>query len=287
MTEPNPLAKGNALENAVQAIERTILSQAPGFKEGTFRIEGKKILKVDGVHHEIDVHVSAALPAAYDAVFIFECKNWEQKVPKNEIIVFSEKIRASNAQRGFFVAKTFTKDAVAQAALDQRMVLLSAAELDLATLAIPAGFHGIHLGDTKADVALMAPGATFDSHPRTPIDIAGATFVLDGQETSLHDFVQVFINRLRNESSNKINSGAMTEGVHVLAFAGDHEFAEGQATVNGKPLGKLHAAGTVEVHISRAVVVSAYEVATRGRHVTVQLTLPIGQIVAEFIQLAT
>src|SRR5262249_11349566 len=153
--------------------------------------------------------------------------NWENKVSKNEIIVFSEKIDAANAQRGFFVAKAFTKDAIAQAALDARMVLLEAAELDPATLEVPARFHGIHLGDTKADISLMAPGSTLATHSKTPFDIAAATFVLDGTATSLNDFVQSLVNRLRNERSNKLNSGAMTEGIHSIGFEGDHEFAEG------------------------------------------------------------
>jgi hypothetical protein len=113
MTKKGAREKGDELEDAVHAIEDTILKTAPGFAEGTFRIESKRIVSLDGVRHEIDLFVTAALPSGYDAVFVFECKNWEEKVGKNEIIIFSEKVRAANAQKGFFVARAFTKDAKA------------------------------------------------------------------------------------------------------------------------------------------------------------------------------
>jgi hypothetical protein len=80
--------KGDSLERAVRAIEDSILRLEPDFKEGVFRIESKKVVRVEGVRHEIDLHVTAAHSTGYEATFIFECKNWEAKVGKNEIIVF-------------------------------------------------------------------------------------------------------------------------------------------------------------------------------------------------------
>src|SRR5437879_2880832 len=71
-----------------------------------------------------------------------EVRRWDQRerclimrpsttfdnIPKNDIIIFSEKIKAAEAQRGFFVAPSFTRDAEAQARLDPRMELLTARE---------------------------------------------------------------------------------------------------------------------------------------------------------------
>ena len=94
------------------------------------RIESKRIISLEGVRHEIDLFVTAALPNGYQAVFVFECKNWADKVGKNEVIVFSEKVKAATAQKGFFVARAFTKDAKAQAAKDPRIQLLTAAKAD-------------------------------------------------------------------------------------------------------------------------------------------------------------
>uniref|UniRef100_UPI00286BF9C8 restriction endonuclease n=1 Tax=Methylibium sp. TaxID=2067992 RepID=UPI00286BF9C8 len=115
---PSPKEKGDSLEDAVRAIEDSILRSAPGFAHGTFRIEQKRIVQSAGVRHEVDLFVTASLATGYEATFIFECKNWQAKVGKNEIIVFSEKVATVGAQRGFFVARAFTRDARAQAAKD-------------------------------------------------------------------------------------------------------------------------------------------------------------------------
>lgn len=87
--------KGNALELAVRAIEVAILRTSPSYNEKTFLIESKKIIQVGGVRHELDIWVRVALGVGYDAIFILECKNWQEKIGKNEIIVFTEKIQAA------------------------------------------------------------------------------------------------------------------------------------------------------------------------------------------------
>ena len=67
--------KGDALEDAVHQIESLILRSAPGFREGVFAIEQKKVQIIDGVRHEFDLFVTASIASGYSAVFIFECKN--------------------------------------------------------------------------------------------------------------------------------------------------------------------------------------------------------------------
>ena len=128
------LEKGNRLEEAVRRIETSIIQSALGYSEARFEIESKKIISVQGVRHEIDVWVTARIAAGYQSFFIFECRNREEKVSKNDIIVFSEKVRAANTAKGFFVAKAFTQDALAQVALDPRMETLVAEELDASSI---------------------------------------------------------------------------------------------------------------------------------------------------------
>ena len=143
MTRPTSKQKGDALEAAVGAIESCIISAFPSYSENTFKIEGNKVLRIKGVRHEIDVYVTVELGNGYSSLFIFECKNKASKVDKNDIVIFSEKIAACGAQKGYFVAKTYTSDAVAQAALDKRMQLLSAIELDPSVVEVPGHFHGM------------------------------------------------------------------------------------------------------------------------------------------------
>jgi hypothetical protein len=54
-----------------------------------------------GVHYEIDIFVTIDLSNGYKSVFIFECKNWQEPVGKNEVIVLSEKIAGAQAQHGY------------------------------------------------------------------------------------------------------------------------------------------------------------------------------------------
>jgi hypothetical protein len=95
--------KGNALEEAVRAIETAILRSTPTLDQNTFTFESRKLVAVAGVRHEIDVYARVAISTGYNAVFIFECKNLKKAVGKNDIIIFSEKIDAVRAQKFFLL----------------------------------------------------------------------------------------------------------------------------------------------------------------------------------------
>ena len=131
---------GDELESTVHLIETAILKRSPSLKENTFKIEAKKIISVEGVRHEIDVYVEVDLGKGYKAIFIFECKNWQGKVGKNDIIIFSEKIDATQAQNGCFIAKSFTKYAMAQAKRDSRVTLIPATEHNADETPVPFDF---------------------------------------------------------------------------------------------------------------------------------------------------
>jgi hypothetical protein len=158
MTMQTPQDKGDALENAVAAIEEVILRSSA--RAGTKAIvEKKKIITVEGVRHEIEVYVTVDLAPGYKPVYIFECKNWKEAVGKNEIIVFSEKINPARATSGCFVAKSYTH-AVGQAKKDPGITLLLVAEHD------PAGgdqvfqFFTRTPEMTKLDVTMFKLGGT-------------------------------------------------------------------------------------------------------------------------------
>src|SRR5689334_20905416 len=87
----------------------------------------------------------------YTVTFIFECKNWEDAVGKNEIIIFSEKIDAVSAQRGYFVAKSFTRDAEAQALKDPRMTRCRPSCVCPTAYAGAAAYHSGSLQTAGAD----------------------------------------------------------------------------------------------------------------------------------------
>ena len=177
-----PIEKGNALEAAVAAIESHILRTTPGLSEKTFLIENKKIINVGGVHHEIDIFVTIDLGNGYKSIFIFECKNWQGPVGKNEVIVFSEKIAAAQAQHGYLIARSFTKDACFQAERDSRVILSTEAEHDPLTAERPYEFHIcfqelehaevlLHGRGSRGEPALVDIDASRANHLGNPINL--------------------------------------------------------------------------------------------------------------------
>jgi hypothetical protein len=283
MNKPTAQQKGNALEDAVRAIESTILHAAPGFSEGTFRIQSKRIVVSDGVRHEIDLLVTAALPAGYEATFVFECKNWQEKVGKNDIIVFSEKIKATGAQKGFFVAKSFTKDAVAQAEKDPRIELLTAAELHPSSILVPPNIFSTHMGRTSVNVVFGGFGEGTINIPE--LNLSDVSFSVDGSPIVPADYVRKWIEEVRIDHVNRFSWEALPDGVHMLEFADRRIFAEGRAFLDGRPVRSITLRGTVEVQLDRAVVMSVFEVKTRGRLVTVEINSPVLEVAAQLVEL--
>src|SRR5688572_22612809 len=106
---------GKALERAIELIERQILDKIEKSNIGKVVVETRKIIIDEGVRHEIDIFVTVNLNIGTPLIYIFESKNRKEKADKNDIIVFEAKIDAANAQKGYFVSREFTKDALNQA----------------------------------------------------------------------------------------------------------------------------------------------------------------------------
>src|ERR1017187_6496765 len=212
------LKKGHQLEEAVRAIEETILRQSPGLKEGAFRIESRKLIYADGVKHEIDLWVSVEIAKGYKSIFVFECKNWEDKVSKNEIIVFCEKIDVTSAQKGFFVAKSFTRDAVAQAAKDARIQLLTAEDLPTEMVEVPMQFHVIILEGSAIELAFKSRGIRPDQ-PVTRIKVMEVT--LRGETMNIQELAKTFSEEAWQTRSCTFPSGTLPEGVYPVSAEGE------------------------------------------------------------------
>lgn len=118
---------GKSLEKAVLLIEKHVLNNIAKNDIAEVKIETNKIFVIDGVRNEVDVYVEIDLKIGTNLIYIFECKNWKKnkKVSKNDIIIFSSKIDVINAQKGYFVAIEYSKDALNQAIQDKRIQILN------------------------------------------------------------------------------------------------------------------------------------------------------------------
>lgn len=258
-----PAEKAHALEDAVAAIERHILKTSPTLREKTFVIESRKIVNLSGVHHEIDIFVTIDSAPGYRSVFIFECKNWTDSVGKNEVVVFSEKIDAAHAQQGYFVARSFTKDAKAQARKDPRMTLLLAKEHDPAGMPVPFGFHGLHLEIVSIQAEFKARNPV--GPESATVDLATAQAVLDGQAIKLDDYLTKWAQETCTENTRTFPSQRYPEGTYDRTAAAIREFVDDEFVIDGEPVKKADIAVAFKAHVLRPRIISYYEVESRGR----------------------
>ncbi len=265
----SPLEKGNALENAVKAIEQAILQSSPGIEKDTFLIESKKIVIIDGVRHEIDVWVEIDHGKGYKSIFIFECKNWENSVGKNEIIIFSEKIDSVQAQKGFFVAKSFTKYSDAQAKKDKRITLLNATKYSVENIPIPFDFHIIAREKDHGNFVIIERNKNNKrKNKKSKIDIENATCLLNGEPINLEKYLQDWVKNCADQRTNIFPSGTKAEGNYELEASDKRMFNEGELLIDNKDIEKMELTASFTIRVARPGIVSHYEVETRGRILT-------------------
>jgi hypothetical protein len=258
-----PDEKGHALEIAVHAIEAVILESSPSLHGEAFQIERRKTVTVDGVHHEIDVFAKVGAAKGYESIFIFECKNWETPVGKNEIIIFSEKIDAAVAQRGYFVAKEFTKDALAQAAKDKRITVLYVTEHDPTNVPPPESFHFTAPACVKCSATFRVAG-TSGTKPDA-LQVEGKLIRLRGSDVLLADYLTLWLDELYAQRLLWFYTADLPEGVHPLVVEDRRSFGAGELFIDGRGIEHVHLQAEFGVEIIRPAVISDYEVSNRGR----------------------
>lgn len=254
--------KGHALEIAVHAIESVILESSPTLRGQPFQIERRKKVTVHGVRHEIDIFASIGAAKGYDSTFIFECKNWKASVGKNEIINFSKKIDDTVAQRGYFVARQFSKYALAQAARDPRITILYATEHD-PTNVPPEGFYIIELATVKCSTTFRVTGTS--GTKLHAIQVEGKLVRLRGNDVLLTDYLNSWINELSAERMLRFDTGDLPEGVHHLAGEDERSFGAGELFIDDREIEQVRLQAEFGVEIIRPAVISDYEVSGRGR----------------------
>ena len=257
-----PQQKGDALEAAVLAIEELILRTSPNVKEKTYLIESKKLINVGGVHHEIDLFVTFELGPGYNPLYIFECKNWKDAVSKDEIIVFTEKIAAAGAQRGFFVAKSFTSGAVAQANKEPRMELVIAAEHDPASTILPFGYQSTFTKPLHVKAVFSKSGVPGTKSVK--YDLSQAVATLNGNLLNLLDYMNAWVTAAMNESMLTFPSGTLVDGTYQRECVAERAFAEGLFIVNDTPIQTATITVQFEIYLVRPAVKSHFEINGRG-----------------------
>jgi len=255
--------KGRALEDAVERIENAILRERPELAAGVITIESRKRVKIAGVTHEFDLLVTVDLGAGYRTIFVFECKNLIEKVDKNAIAILSMKVDAIGAQRGFFVARGFTKDARAQAKKDQRLVLLRATELSNDITPVPIKVVFAIPGDTRGNMSFRARHrGDLGEHG---LDVSEGTAILHGEIVAVNELSTRWIQELHTVHSKKYTRLSRREGDHLVRTRRRLMFEPGELLVNGIDVAAVDLDIKATLHVRKPAVRSYFAVEGRGR----------------------
>ncbi len=281
-----PQQKGAHLEDAVRLIEHTILNSKPGLKNFPFSIETKKIFVDEGVRHEIDVYVEIDLGHGYKSIFIFECKNWKDPVGKNELIIYSEKLKITNAQKGYFVAKKFTKDAINQAAKDNRIEFLKVTTDNTILLSFP-DFLFIEHDKSKVhtNANFIKRGASKENIEYQPISPSDCKVMLNSTSIDLTKYIhenssKVIENRINNEPTHRL-----PEGVYNYEYNETLYYEPISFIVNGFDIERVELNITFSLTVSRPKIKFAFEVGRRGKVISYESTTSKGDTIGiAFIQ---
>jgi hypothetical protein len=250
--------KGRLLERAVELIERHILTVEHNLSDAELTIENRKIVNFSRVRSEIDLYVKIHASHGYDSVFIFECKNRHSSADKNDIIVFSEKIDITNAQHGFFVARSFGTDAIARAALDPRITLVTATIEELDYVTTFTRFEWRDINYSNVHVEFRSPNKSAQRS-----DMTEATFTVGGQPTTLIDYTTEWRNAAAARAMSHLTRDMV--GEHRLTINDGRIFPEDHITVDGTACSAARLRADVVVRIHHPKIAVRVGIEGRGR----------------------
>lgn len=256
--------KGRSLERAVQFVQQTILQSDPHLQGVKFSIEANKIVVVSGVRHEIDVLVKTLPNSPYESTPIFECKNWEKPVGKNEVIILTEKVNVVRANRGFLVAKSISKDAMAQLELDRRLRFIRCSEdfLNISSLTMEL-IHSVHDMYQKT-VLIKFRGATPAVHPQQ-IELTEVTCRLDNKPVTFSEYIEKHVAELVSHDHAENSAKYRNEGTHPGEETKQIDFHPGEFVLNGLDVENMKLLIRFMVTVRKQKLVSKFELEGQGR----------------------
>ena len=181
---------------------------------------------------------------------------------KNEVIVFSEKIAVAQAQHGYLIAKSFTKDACFQAEKDQRVTLSIAAEHDPLTAERPFGFHMVFQTLEHVEISLRGRGSKGEP---VPLNIDTCRAKLLGNPIDLRQYTLSWGDQAASEDVRSFRSERALEGQYERTAQSKREFAPGDLIADDLDIERAELSVHYKARVERPAVISYFEVKSRGR----------------------
>ncbi|MBU1404626.1 MAG: restriction endonuclease [Proteobacteria bacterium] len=252
------------MEEAVHLIEKHILNSNPSLKKSSFFIENNKIIDADGVHHEIDVYVEIDICHGYRSIFIFECKNLSKPASKNDIIIFNEKIKMINAQKGYFVSKSFSKDAISQSKKFSRIELLYATEEESVLYALP-DMHCVTQDIVSKYLLFVRRGSINDERNIKKINMEEINIVLNGKKIDAKKFENEEVLKIVNSHLGNEKTHNYANGTYSFRFTDKIIYPEGLLMMNGDEIDRIEFTISVNLIVSRPKIRYSFEIGKRGK----------------------
>ncbi len=255
--------RGHELEKAVKFIQETILKSDPKLQGTRFSVEMNKIINVSGVHHEIDVLVKTLPDSPFESTWIFECKDWQKPVGKNEVIILATKVDAIRANRGFLVARRFTKDAEAQIVQDARLSLIPCTnEL--------SNRMDMRLIYTTVDplpmkISIKERGVSERPNPKE-LDWEKLKCRMNGELLDFRSYIGTQIDQIVEADQRENSAQYISESTHFRNRGVKIDYQDGELVIDKMDVEYLIIPVQFWVTVSSRKLISKFELKDRGRH---------------------
>ncbi len=267
------LLKGDSLEEAVEKIQSLILRTNPAFQNSNFTIERKKLIFPGDVKREIDLYVKVDPGNDMDSIFIFECKNWNSPVDANSITIFNTKITETNATKGFFIAKTYSKDAVKEAKKYPRLFILKATEDYIDLSPFPHMHMTLHNSDRIFTMEIIEKGILSNEGSTNKIEIGKVIY--QGEKIP----VQEFFNPIYEETIDQKMKTEMTqfldEGIYKYSYHREIDYEDGKLLINQIEVEKIIIDVDFEIQIVKPIIISKFDIESKGRYLKQEFNMPL------------
>jgi hypothetical protein len=172
-------------------------------------------------------------------------------------------------------------DAEAQAVKEPRIQCLRVADLPTADIPVPMAFHILNSELESLQVDIRVAGAG-DNPKGFPIDLETASFAIDGEQLDLKRYVTDWASAETTSRCNSFRSESVPNGDYPLSFDAFREYSDVEVVVNGQRIARMSLSGQVRARVAHAVLVSYFEVETRGRAIYVKAEIPGVKVNAAF-----
>jgi Restriction endonuclease len=265
----NSNEKGNELENAVLVLQKIILKNNPNFKNANFTCELKKILQ--NPKQEIDIYITIDHGFHDPDIIVFECKNWNKPIGINEIITFNHKIERVGAKNGYFIAKSFSKDALVEAEKHNRLGIHKIRNADVL---IPEFISMDTYSELTSNIEIKARSLSGISSEYSSLITEYDKIIFEGNLLSMKTFIDHLKNSISLELVKKFKENAVCKVDRIYSFKTEKVFKYKNLIFQDKNIDEIKVSTEFQYKLAKPKLISSFDIDKNGQVFKYEVTLP-------------